>query len=79
MTHTSFLGVKAMAINRKQLPYLLLLAASACFLLNAKYSWNGVGNINRITSLETDGGYGQILPDGTLFIPVGDTSTRSQG
>jgi len=68
-----------MKINRKQLPYLLLLAASACFLLNADLLLRKTGYYSHRFITETSRGYGEILPDGTLFIPVGDTASRSRG
>jgi len=67
-----------MAISKKQFPYILLLVASACFLLISDFLSSNTDVVpHRQTQSKVE--YGEILPDGTLFIPVGATKGRSRG
>jgi len=65
------------SFTKKQLSHLLLIAAAALVLLNADILGSYGLHLNRI--LKDTGKYGEILPDGTLFIPVGDERSRSKG
>jgi len=67
-----------MMIWKSKLPYLFLVAAAGCFMLNEKFF---MGEVDNDTNRELQGieKYGVIRPDGTLFIPVGDSASRSAG
>ena len=67
-----------MPISKSKLPYFFLVAAAGCFLLNESFF---MGEVNNHTNRQLQGiqKYGEIRPDGTLFIPVGDTASRSAG
>jgi len=67
-----------MAISKKQFPYLLLLVASACFLLISDFLSSNTDVVPH-RQMQSNVEYGEILPDGTLFIPVGATKGRSRG
>jgi len=67
-----------MAISKKQFPYLLLLVASACFLLISDFLSSDTDVVPH-RQMQSNVEYGEILPDGTLFIPVGNLKGRSRG
>ena len=67
-----------MLVTKSQLPYVLLVVAAACFLLNADVFMRKDGKLSH-RSMQSIEEYGEVLSDGTLFIPVGDTAARSMG
>jgi hypothetical protein len=67
-----------MLVSKGKLPYLLLAVSAGCLFLNADLFIGGPHHdTNR--QMQSSESYGEILADGTLFIPVGDTAARSEG
>jgi len=66
------------SFTKKQFSHLLLITAATCFLLNADILVSSGLHFRRILLKDTEK-YGEILPDGTLFIPIGKERGRSKG
>jgi len=65
-----------MLVTKRQLPFILLAVAACSFLLDADIFMRKDGFIRRTQSTKK---YGEVLSDGTLFIPVGNREGRSLG